>query len=698
MFRTLLFASSRRTTVGFALLLALPAVAQVKETISVNVVEVPVTIVDRAGNPVRGLTKENFKLLEDGKERPITAFDTVDLLAKTGALDTVNPAARRNFLLLFDLSFTSPRSLANAQEAATSFVKNSVLARDRVAVATLDLEHGFRLLTTFTSDRDLVALAIHNPAGFKSGDPLQLSNESKVAQVDTTQQQNAEFLEAHDAMRDYQAAQHSPEAMKRMADTKRTEQASAVDTNRQIARSNDPYLRARVEKQVDFLGEIARTLRAVPGRKQIVFLSEGFDASVITGMDARSTEDQKAQNDAAIHRTFETIDTDSRYGTASSQKFLSDMVKYFRGSDVVLHAIDIKGLRVQNSMEGSTLNSNAGLSVLSAPTGGMLFQNANDLSLNFQKLLHAQEFVYILGFRPTMQKPGQFHDLNVKLVKVPGNPQVSARSGYWESGGESRDERTLSAAEIILNDIPQDGLKVQAFVMAFPTGGNDAQVPVVLEIPGGDLVGAARSANPAVEVYLYAFDENGGVKDRIFQRVTLDLGKLRERLFDSGLKFVATLSVPPGKYAIRSLVRVPESERRGFVRSDLVVPEHTAVAMLQPVFIDGNANWVTIKGASHSQAPYPFHLDSTEFVPAATARIRSGETPQFAVFVQNAAPDEITIDTMPRAKFLGAARGEGTSAFLMQLDEVAASVASIDVTLHKKGSEGVQKTSIKVEP
>jgi hypothetical protein len=234
--------------------------------------------------------------------------------------------------------------------------------------------------------------------------------------------------------------------------------------------------------------------------------------------------------------------------------------------------------------------------------------------------------------------------------------------------------------------------------VAFPTDEPESQVPVVLEIFGGDLMGDTQTNKASVDIYLYAFDEGGGVRDRMFQRVSLDLVKLHERLVETGVKFVGTLSLPPGKYAVRALVRVAETGRKGFVRSDLVVPDRSAVAMLKPVFIDGNNNWVTVKGASHSAARYPFHLDETEFVPAAAGRIRSGETPQFAVFVQNAAPDEVTIDTAPQAKFVGATRGEGTSAFLMQLDQVAASVASLNVTLHKKGTAGVQTTSTRVEP
>ncbi len=687
---------------GLLFVVAVSATAQVKESIRVDLIEVPITVADRAGNPVRGLTRDNFRLYDDGKAREITAFDTIDLAGKDQkALETINPAARRNFMLLFDLSFTAPRSLANAQEAATTFVKKSVLPRDRVAVATLDLEHGFKLLTAFTSDRDLIAMAIRNPAGFRSGDPLQLSNEIQVASRDTSGAALADMLQGSKSGGKFDApdpggdSKFTPEKF----DNLRNEADQSETINRDIAHSNTAYLRARVEKQVSFLGELARTLRGVSGHKQIVFLSEGFDSSVIIGRDARATEATKKENDDLTRGNYGMVDTDDRYGSATSQNFLASMVRFFRGSDVVLQAIDIKGLRVQNSLEsGATVNSNAGLSVLSGPTGGSLFQNANDLSVNFEKLLHAQEVVYVLTFRATMQKPGQFHDLKVKLVKVPGNPTVSARSGYWETTTVSKDERTLTAAEIILNDIPQDGLKVDAFAVAFPTATDNAQVPVVLELAGGEVVGGAHTNSPPLEFYLYAFDENGNVRDRIFQRVTLDLSKLKERLFDAGVKFVATLSLPPGTYAIRSLVRMPESDRRGFARTDMVVPARGAMAMLAPVFIDANARWVTIKGASHAQAPYPFHLDSTEYVPAATARVRSGETPQFAVYVQNASPDDVTIDTTPRAKFLGAAHGEGTSAFLMQLEDVPASVATMDVTLHRKGATDVQRASVRIEP
>lgn len=337
--------------------------------------------------------------------------------------------------------------------------------------------------------------------------------------------------------------------------------------------------------------------------------------------------------------------------------------------------------------------------MLASPTGGLVFQNANNIDDNFTRMMHAQEVVYVLAFQPQTTRPGTFHNLEVKLAGVKSGAHVTARGGYYEGGNESAQERMLGIASIILNDVPQDGVHLNAFVAPFPNGDGNAQVPVILDIFGGDVVRGARTPKTPIEIYVYAFDDKGVVRDRIYQRMSIDTDRLREKLYDTGVKFYTTLSLGPGRYAIKSLVRMPESEHKGFARADVAVPERGSFALLPPVFIDAASRWVMVKGTSHAaNAPYPFHLDQTVFVPAAAARVRSGETPQFALFVQNAEPDEVTIETRPQAKLIGSARGDGTSIFLLQLDDVAASVATLDITMHKKGVAQAQTVSVRLEP
>src|SRR3954452_284413 len=116
--------------------LALPLAAQQPaETLTIDYIEVPVTVVDRTGNPVRNLTKANFEVYDNKARVNVTSFETVDFSSKEGIkLAAATPAAKRSFLLLFDLGYSSPASLGRAQNAARAFVGNTVKAGDLVAV------------------------------------------------------------------------------------------------------------------------------------------------------------------------------------------------------------------------------------------------------------------------------------------------------------------------------------------------------------------------------------------------------------------------------------------------------------------------------------------------------------------------------------------------------------------------------------
>src|SRR5438128_564223 len=76
------------------LLLAAAAVAQVRESVTVEVVEVPVYITTSDGKPIRGLTKDAFELSVDGKRMPIDYFDDVDFTAPTAAAAQTTPSAQ----------------------------------------------------------------------------------------------------------------------------------------------------------------------------------------------------------------------------------------------------------------------------------------------------------------------------------------------------------------------------------------------------------------------------------------------------------------------------------------------------------------------------------------------------------------------------------------------------------------------------
>jgi VWFA-related protein len=662
--------------VAAVVLCATSAFAQMKETVNVNVIEVPVTVVDSSGNPVRGLTAANFEIYDGGKRQTITSFDKIDFGSSetANAISPLNPAARRSFLLLFDLGFSSPKSLARAQEAARNFVKTAVQPRDLVGVGTIDNDHGFRLQTAFTTDRELVESVIADPSGFRGNDPLQIANKTFVAD-----------LTNGDSAKTPQQASSGNAAIA---------SAEMAERQQQMTHSNEPYSVGRVEKQVDDLGQLAKTLRAVPGRKQVILLSEGFDAKYLQGRDARDIEGANRDTNAVTSGQYWRVDSDERYGNSASLTRLDRMAQAFRASDVVLHAIDIQGVRVQNDVaSGSNLNSNAGLFTISRPTGGEVFQNSNDLKNNFERMLHAQEVVYVLAFQGPFGNSGKYHDLKVKLVNAGG--RVNYRTGYYENGGETSAERVLTTAEVIVNDIPQDDVHVAAFAAPFPVGNGNSQVPIILDINGADLMKQARSNMAAAEVFVYAFDEEGVVRDRLYQRLTLDVRKVGDRL-KSGVRYYGTLVLPPGSYAIKSLVRAGEAdkkndnEKRGYARTNVIVPKSGAVAVLPPIPIDEEPKWLLVKGADHGGAgAYPFELNGQNFIPSATA------SNKVALIVYGASASELTWETTPKTKLLGTIPIPGGTKLVLQLDDPA-QVSTLQVTVHKKGLPDAQTSSVAV--
>jgi VWFA-related protein len=659
------------------ILLATSAFAQMKETVNVNVIEVPVSVVDSSGNPVRGLTAANFEVYDGGKKQAITSFDKIDFgsTETANAISPLNPAARRSFLLLFDLGFSSPKSLVRAQEAARNFVKTAVQPRDLVGVGTIDNDRGFRLQTAFTSDRELVDSVIADPAGFRGTDPLQIANKTVIDLTGESSKTSS-------------TSGGEPGKGAALANAEMTER------QQQMTRSNEQFVRDRVEKQVDYLGQLAKTLRAVPGRKQVILLSEGFDAKYLQGRDARDTEGANRDSAAVTSGQYWNVDSDARYGSSSSLSLLGRMAQAFRASDVVLHAIDIQGVRVQNDVaSGSNINSNAGLFTIARPTGGEVFQNSNDLKNNFSRMLRAQEVVYVLAFQAPWGNSGKFHDLKVKLVNA--NGRVNYRAGYYENGGETSTERALTTAEIIVNDIPQDDVHVAAFAAPFPAGGGNYQVPIILDIKGSDLTKESRGNMAAAEVFVYAFDDEGVVRDRLYQHLTFDMKKVGERL-KSGVRYYGTLVLPPGSYAIKSLVRTGEpdkkgdNEKRGYARTNVIVPHAGTVAVLPPIPIDDQPKWLLVKGADRGGiGAYPFELNGQNFIPSATA------SNKVALIVYGAAPNELTWETTPKTKLLGTIPIPGGTKLVLQLDDPA-DASTLQVTVHKKGVAEAQTSSVAV--
>lgn len=663
--------------VALSLLLTTSAAsAQLKETIDVHLVEVPVTVVDHAGNPMRGLTAANFEIFDRGEKRAIANFDAIDFASESAkAASPLNPAARRNWILLFDLSFTSPIGRSRAQEAALNFIAKGMGRRDLAAVATIDIDRGLRIVTSLTTDRNLLGAAIANPRNFVSADPLRIAS-STVSEST-----------ANDVSIQAQAADQND---------------AATEIARLDKRQNDEYNRARIERQLHLLSDLGRTLRVLPGRKQVILFSEGFDPRLVRGRDARASTEEQADLQQAIEGNIWRIDSDARYGSSMTMTLLEEMGRSLRGSDVVLNAVDIQGVRTQSDENGVRINSNDALHLLTAPTRGEVFKNSNSIDADLEKMLHTQDVVYVLAFSAPVSNDGKFRELKVRVTGVPG-ARVFHRAGYYASGAENALERSLSNAEIVLNDITQNDIQIATLAAPFPARGGKAQVPVVVDIGTAGLVLDAKKKDVVAEIFLYAFDDQGVVRDRSYQRLTIDSAKLTGH---SGIKYFPTLSLPPGKYALKTLVQVAGTERKGFIRTDIEVPASYDVALLPPMFLDDPSSWVVVPGSSHKESDtYPFHINGEPFMPSASAQVSNGRPRRVVLFVFNIEPNELTWQT---AVTDASGSHAGTPSLVKRLQgndvmklvfdyspiNLESGPASFDVTVRKKGSSDARTSSV----
>lgn len=598
--------------------------APFSETVEVTIVEVPVTVVDRNGKAVRNLTKEDFEVTDEGKRVELIGFEMIDLGQDAPAdhATPAPPAAYRNFLLLFDLANSSPGTVARAQKAAREFVSAQLGPRDLAAVATVSVEHGLRIVTSFTSDRTALGHAVDTLGDskfFKVADPLRLAPPPA-----SSQQGGPGRRVEGGAEQATQELQEKYEASQRVNDQEQT---------------------TRLNKQLGQLANVARMLDTLRGQKQIILLSEGFDPKLVQGRQDLSARATQKDNDAVLSGEIWNVESDTRFGNATTSSAINQMAELFRRSDVILHAIDIKGLRSGvDASDGSKVSSNEGLHLITRPTGGTVFQNASSLSENFARLLKQQEVVYLLAFNSKGQKAGKFHSVK---VKVPGSrgARVQHRSGYYEATGRtSALEQTLSLADIMMTDADVRQVPLALHSMPLPAKNGGARLPVIVEIPGAGLLDKVTGKTVTATLFVYAFDEEHQIRDYLQQQITFDLARSGDQLRSAGMRYVAMLQLPPAKYAVKALVRVDETGRVGFLRTDVVVPPGSGPAVLPPVFVVDRPGWINIAApGTGSTAVAAFTAAGKAFIPTVGLSLKSDSAYRVALFVHDTPSEDLEI-------------------------------------------------------
>jgi VWFA-related protein len=522
----------------------------------VTVIEVPVQVA-HDGRPVRGLTADDFRVLDEGEPRAITSFEVVDLGAPAAAVPgaPAAPAAipmggRRHFLLLFDLAFSEPNDLSRAEEAARDLVDRGLEPSDLVAVAFYSPRRGASLVLNFTTDRTEVRRVLdglrflldgrgdfrlaEDPDGPERRDPLGLvAGPFDAMLADLGQAAGIEMSLAEEAIKNHWAGPSGG-------------LSGGLEYNKlsnMMWSAEQQIADRRAGKVADLsraIASLARQTAGIRGAKHLVWLSRGFDAELLT-------PDIEPGPRVADHGWW------APGGGSWILEEVDRMIEELERAGWVVHAVEL-------DREMARLRFKEGLFYVAEGTGGALYDNENDLSRAMSRVLEATSVSYVLTFEVAALPPEpDFRRLTVEVRGAPRGAQVSHRAGYYVPrpfGALSPAERRSEALELIVSGDDRDGIGLEAAALPGTAPGGGWTVPVLLRLGADGLLAGDAGRQVGAEIFAYAFRADGGVADFFSYRIVYVDEAARAKLAETGLAFRGDLALSvPGSYRVRLLAR-----------------------------------------------------------------------------------------------------------------------------------------------
>jgi VWFA-related protein len=574
-------------------------------TVTSTLVQVDAVVTDSKGHQVTDLKPEDFQVFEDGKLQTLTHFSYVrvapehkaatELKATKGPKPSLNavpdlpPArlaqirpedVRRTIVLMVDDLGLSFESMANVRSSLRKFVNQQMQPGDLVAICRSGAGSG--ALQQFTVDKRVLLSVIdglrynfNGRFGLSYFDPY-----GKYGQVP-----------------DRFAGGGGPSSDSRSLDVRYDAERNAISTVGTLGAVN----------------YIVGALREMPGRKSIVLFSDGMQLfeSPCGGASQGGSEslDDYANITAELRRL---IDRANRSGTviytmhSTGLQTLQldaqdqpDLGHTGGSATAALNAVTQVGVCGGRDATNNIFQAN--LAFVADKTGGLAYDNGNDMNWALDRVLDDQAGYYLLGFHPPegmlngKNSRNDFHRIQVKLTRA--GLHVRSRTGFF---GET-DEQTLPKFTTPIEQLHA------AMLSPFQSSGVDvrltalyAEVPKVgpvvrnlLRINAADLTwkhdvhGNDWAQILLVAVATGASDQPLARVSRIFD-IRVASGKLSEALRHGALY---TLDVPVpkrGAYQIRVAVRdqatanigsatqfiqIPDLKKRGFALASVVLQD-----------------------------------------------------------------------------------------------------------------------------
>ncbi len=449
----------------------------------VTAVLVDVVVRDRRGAPVRDLDVSDFVIVEDGVPQRIGSFTPVferlpnepakpAPAASPETMPTLN-AGPGVTALLFDR--LSPEGRRTAALAARNYLGSKEESPDFVAVYGVDLA-----LTPYVPfTRNAVALRKALDAVVTSAAGNFNSPQQRQTIAEATAQANAAAQNEAAAT----AGATGPGAAAVVGPAAAAAQLTAMQAG--MLRDFDNMERDQQGyATTNALFAIISTLGRIPGRKSIVLFSEGLSIP------------------PAVHRLFLGVIAAANRANVSiyamdaaglraqsEQAKIRDMVNMAGSVGINTgYASDAAGGALTTALEANEGNLRGdpsyGLNELSNSTGGLFFNNTNNLKPAFERIETDIRNYYLIGYTPSNSTyDGRFRKIEVKINRR--DLTIAARKGYFavrDPGGAPVNSWEAPALGALEQQPVGNAFPIRAGALLFPERGRPGLVPVVVNL------------------------------------------------------------------------------------------------------------------------------------------------------------------------------------------------------------------------
>jgi len=606
--------------------------------VKVDLTQVFVTVVDRDGNPVTDLRREDFRLTEDGKPVEIAVFEPPDALldradapatsplpgppASPAATVPEPPQAGRRYVAVFD-GYNNPSGLRfRAAKAATArFVEQGFRPGDQMSV--IELRPQMRILADMTGSPERLRRAI-DEAAFLPGSGSGLNNLISDT-VEST------------AFKDGDVA------------TSRLENLARFDRILEASGQRAFY---------ENLTAIGDALAQYPGRKYLLLYSGGFPF-------LSATEQIKAQNDPYPAAFRQMLTTLARSNTAIYTMNIGD--ETFGGDVETAGNIRLSLARVgmdENMLENLGLAggylgedpfyTKQTLAVLAGETGGR-FVTLPDYDAALKSIDRELRAAYTLGYYTgNPAEDGRYRRISVKVAR-PGMT-VQHRTGYFAPrpyASMGPEERAAQLTDAVQGRIEREELPLAVSSGFLPGDGGDTLTTLVVEVPLRYLRERSGSGGTqyVLDLAVVAKDRSALVVDSVSKTVQATLDPSHPPPPDGGLRLLESVTLPAGAAEVRLVLRdseggalttrslpleVPDFGRRAVAVTSLhLMSEPGGFALVDQDFVPAAARQRLARAARTRREgdaipppppatnPFRFH-DGSVFQPTCEREIRSG--------------------------------------------------------------------------